>query len=68
MGTLHHLDHPDIDPERHRTRTLLRTHLAVVDQLLPVEVPDLFLAEIALGRGGLGSRCGGFPTSHISVI
>lgn len=55
----------------YRARTLLRTHLAVVDQLLPVEVPDLLLAQIALERrerGGLGSRRGGFPTSHISVI
>lgn len=66
-----HLDHPDIDPEGHRSGALVRPHLAVVDQLLPVEVPDLLLAQIALERrerGGLGSRRGGFPTSHISVI
>ena len=66
-----HLDHADIDPQGHRARTLLRAHLAVVDKLLPVEVPDLLLAQIALEcreRGGLGSRRGGFPTSHISVI
>jgi hypothetical protein len=34
-------------------------------------VPDLLLAQIALGRrerGGLCSRHGCFPTSHISVI
>jgi len=27
-----HLDHADVDPESDRTRTLLRAHLAVVDQ------------------------------------
>ena len=67
----YHLDHADINPERHRARALLRPHLAVVDQLLPVEVPDLLLAQIALERlerGGLGSRRGGLPTSHISIM
>ena len=66
-----HLDHADIDAEGHRTGALISAHLAVVDQLLPVAVPDLFLAQIALERrerGGLGSRRGGFPTSYISVI
>ena len=47
-----HLDHPGIDPGNHRARTMFRTHLAVVRQLLPVEVPDLFLAQIALERRG----------------
>lgn len=81
-----HLDHADIDAEGHRSfgaqigppdrfarraSPLFSPHLAVVDQLLPVEVPDLLLPKIALQRGecrGLGSRRGGFPTSHISVI
>ncbi len=66
-----HLDHADVDPERHRARTLLRPHLAVVCQLLPVEVPDLLFAQIALerlDRGGLGARRGGLPTSHISIM
>lgn len=66
-----HLDHADVDPESDRARTLFGAHLAVVDQLLPVEVADLLLALIALergNRGGLGSRRGGFPTAHISVI
>lgn len=45
-----HLDHSDIDPERHRARALLRPHLAVVDQLLPVEVPDLLFANGVLGK------------------
>ena len=66
-----HLDHADIDAEGHRTGALIGAHLAVVDQLLPVEVPDLLLAQIALERrerGGLGSRRGGFPSAHISVI
>lgn len=65
------LDHADIDPEGHRFGALVCTHLAVVDQLLPVEVTDLLLAQIALERrerGGLGPRRGGFPTLHISVI
>lgn len=55
-----------------RTRlTLFRARLGVVDQPRAVEVTDLLLPEIALERrerGGLGSRRGGFPTSHISVI
>ena len=66
-----HLDHADVDPERHRARTLLRTHLAVVDWLLPVEVPDLLLAQIALERrerGGL-SATRRFPyLAHIGYI
>jgi len=43
----------------------------VVNHSRTVEVTDLLLAQIALERrkrGGLGSRRGGFPTSHISVI
>ncbi|WP_439521892.1 hypothetical protein [Marivita sp.] len=35
-----HLGNADIDAKRHRSRTLLRPHLAVVDQFLPVEEPD----------------------------
>ena len=53
-----HLDHANIDPERHRSRTLLCAHLAVVDQLLPIEVANLLLSEIALERrerGGLAA-------------
>lgn len=45
-----HLDHADIDPGGDRSRALLGAHLAVVDQLLPIEVPDLLLAQIALER------------------
>ncbi len=69
-----HLDHADVDPESDRTvrrsnrstgpiyktrLTLLRTHLAVVDQLLPVEVADLLLPEITLERR---ERCCLAPT------
>ena len=70
MG-IDHLDHPDVDPERHPARALLGAHLALIDQLRAVEVPDLLLAQIVLERrrrGGLGSQRGGFPTSHISAI
>lgn len=66
-----HFDHADVDTECHRTRTLLRTHLAVVDQLLPVEVADPFLVEIALElgqRGGLAAS-GRFPyLTHIGYM
>ena len=66
-----HLDHPDIDPERHRARTLLRPHLAVVDKLLPVEVPDLLLAQIALERlerGGLAATRRFAYLAHIDYV
>lgn len=66
-----HFGHADINAKRHRSRTLLRAHLAIIDHLLAIEVPDPFLAQIALERrerGGLGSRRGGLPTSHISIM
>lgn len=42
------LDHANIDPEGDWIGALLRPHLAVVDQILPVEVADPLLAEVAL--------------------
>jgi hypothetical protein len=39
--------------KRHRSRTLLRAHLAIIDHLLAIEVPDPFFAQIAL-QGGKG--------------
>src|SRR6056297_1058998 len=49
-----HLDHADVDPECHRAGALFGAHLAVVNQLLPVEVPDLLLLQIGIERG---QRC-----------
>ena len=66
-----HLDHADIDAEGHRTGTLLGAHLAVVDQLLPVEVPDLLLAQIALERlerGGLAATRRFAYLAHIDYV
>jgi len=49
-----YLDHADVDPECHRAGALFGAHLAVVNQLLPVEVPDLLLLQIGIERG---QRC-----------
>ena len=59
------------DVEAVHGRRMGDDHLAVVDQLLPIEVTDPFLPKIALQGGewrGLGPRRGGFPASHISAI
>ncbi len=66
-----HLDHADIDAEGHRTGALISAHLAVVDQLLPVEVPDLLLAQIALERlerGGLAATRRFAYLAHIDYV
>jgi len=66
-----HLDHADVDPESDRTGALLRAHLAVVDELLPVEVPDLLLAQIALERlerGGLAATRRFAYLAHIDYV
>jgi hypothetical protein len=65
-----HLDHAHIDPEGHRTRALVCAHLAVVDQLLPVEVADLLLPQIALECGQCSCLASGrFPyLSHIGYM
>src|SRR6056297_2746496 len=49
-----YLDHADVNPECHRAGALFGAHLAVVNQLLPVEVPDLLLLQIGIERG---QRC-----------
>lgn len=62
-----HLHHADVDPDGDRPRALICAHLAVVDQLLPIDVSGPLLARIALERGEYGGLAGGgFPTSHIS--
>ena len=55
-----HLDHADIDPECHRTCALVCAHLAVVDQFLPIQVPDPFFAQITFQ----GRKCRGFTASR----
>lgn len=66
-----HLDDADVDAQRHRPGALVCTLAPVLDELVAIEVPDLFFPKVALERregSSLGSRRGGFPTAHISAI
>ncbi|MEM6311635.1 MAG: hypothetical protein AAF754_16485 [Pseudomonadota bacterium] len=66
-----HLDHTDIYAELHRTCALVCSHIAVVDQLLPVEVPYLLFAQISLKRlerGGLAATRRFAYLAHIHYV
>ncbi len=44
-------DSTDIDPRGGWTRTSIRMRPVVPDELLPIQVPDTFLAEVAFQGG-----------------